>query len=786
MRRLQILVAVAMVAGVVGAIVPALPAAATVPDNINQTFITGASTPFGVVVNATNIFWANTGNGTIGEANLDGSDPTTLITGASTPSGLVVDSTYIYWANQTGNECIGRADLNGTNVNQCFINADNGGYGPIGLAVDANYIYWTTGYFDTVGRANLDGTDPDQTFIVPAGTKGSDALTGLAVNTTYIFWADETTDTISRANIADGSDVVSPFISGTNSGGVVLDANANYIYWANVSDGTIGRANIDGSGVNPSFISGASSPVGVWVGPDYIYWANSGSSTIGRANLVDVPDAPTIGTATPGAGSGSVSFTFTGDDNGSPISSYTATCTSTSGATGTASGSSSPIVVSGLTNGAPYTCTVTATNGFGTSMPSAPSNMFTPVAVPAAPTIGPGAAAGVGSAVVSFTAPPSNGGSPILSYTATCFSLDGEPTMSATGTGSPITVTGLVAATPYECSVTATNAVGTGPPSGLSNMFGLPGASRCTTVPSAPLTLSQAPGNSSAVVSWAPPLTGATCVAGYVVTPYVGPTAQSPVLIPGQGTTTVVSGLTNGLTYTFTVTAENGLLEGPPSTMSGPVLAGAPAAATALHVTKVLEHCAQDQLPGARQQRCADHQVLGDLQVDEWWRRPDELGQGRAAHRDRSERRQGVHVHRQSHQQPWDWAGIPRVRDHQGVRARARHDLPPTPIPAAGRDLTRSSDDPNRRSAHVRALRWAPAIREGDRFPTADVVLPVTTVGSASSATRSTRSRCATRLRFELLDYNDTRAPTLVPMRGDVAGGGAVRRRSLRATYSTW
>ncbi|MGO9876435.1 MAG: fibronectin type III domain-containing protein, partial [Acidimicrobiia bacterium] len=537
--------------------------------------------------NATNIYWANTGNGTISEANLDGSDPTTLITGVSTPSGLVVDANYIYWANQTGNECIGRADLDGSNVTPCFINSSNTGYGPIGLAVNANYIYWTTGYFDTIGRANLNGTSPVQNFIVPAGSPGSDALTGLAVNSSYIYWADETTDTISRANIADGSGIVSPFISGTNSGGVVLDASATYIYWANVGSGTIGRANIDGSGANPSFIGGASSPVGVWVNTDYIYWANSGSSTIGRANLIDVPDAPTIGTATAGPGSGSVSFTFTGNDNGSPIISYTATCTSTGGATGTASGPSSPIVVSGLTNGAPYTCTVTATNSYGTSGPSAPSNMFTPVAVPGAPTIGPGTAAGVGSAVVSFTPPASNGGSLIMSYTATCFSLDGEPTVMASGSGSPITVTGLVAGTPYQCSVTATNAVGTGPPSGLSNMFGLPGAAHCTTVPSAPLALSQAPGNGSAVVSWAPPLTGASCIAGYVVTPYLGTTAQLPVLIPGQGTTTVVSGLTNGLTYTFTVTAENGPAEGPPSTMSGPVLAGAPSAATALHVTKV-------------------------------------------------------------------------------------------------------------------------------------------------------------------------------------------------------
>jgi hypothetical protein len=45
-----------------------------------------------------------------------------------------------------------------------------------------------------------------------------------------------------------------------------------------------------------------------------------------------------------------------------------------------ASGTSSPITVSGLTNGSVYTCSVTATNGAGTSAPSAASNAVTPLA----------------------------------------------------------------------------------------------------------------------------------------------------------------------------------------------------------------------------------------------------------------------------------------------------------------------------------------------------------------------------------------------------------------------
>jgi hypothetical protein len=45
--------------------------------------------------------------------------------------------------------------------------------------------------------------------------------------------------------------------------GVTVDGT--HIYWANASPSEIGRANLDGSGVNESFITGASSPLGVAV-----------------------------------------------------------------------------------------------------------------------------------------------------------------------------------------------------------------------------------------------------------------------------------------------------------------------------------------------------------------------------------------------------------------------------------------------------------------------------------------------------------------------------------------
>ena len=63
---------------------------------------------------------------------------------------------------------------------------------------------------------------------------------------------------------------------------------------------------------------------------------------------------------------------------------------------------------------------------------------------------------------ISFSAPQSNGGRTVTSYTVTCTPSAGGASMSASAASSPVTVTGLTNGTAYSCSVTATNAIGTG------------------------------------------------------------------------------------------------------------------------------------------------------------------------------------------------------------------------------------------------------------------------------------------------------------------------------------
>jgi len=293
------------------------------------------------------------------------------------------------------------------------------------------------------------------------------------------------------------------------------------------------------------------------------------------------PDLPIIGTATKtGSTTATVAFAAPLVDGGSTITGYTAL--SNPGSI-SASSTTSPITVTGLQPGTNYTFTVTATNGDGTSGPSSPSNSITTDSTaPDAPTIGIATKTGTSTATIAFSAPVSNGGSPVAIYTAT--SLPSGVTV--TGTSSPITLTGLTSATAYTFTVTATNSIGTSSPSQASNSVTTdyinPNSPGAPTINTATKT-----GSTTATVAYTAPASDG----GYAITSYTAsstPGGITGTLSQAGSGTISITGLTPGTDYTFIVFATNSQGDGTNSSASTTINtdAAAPSAPTIGTATK--------------------------------------------------------------------------------------------------------------------------------------------------------------------------------------------------------
>jgi hypothetical protein len=287
---------------------------------------------------------------------------------------------------------------------------------------------------------------------------------------------------------------------------------------------------------------------------------------------VGVPDPPTGVNAQPGT-----SYMFlrwvTPSDNGATINSYVIT-PYLNGTTAMATTTVSPniyVLVGGLTPGMSYTFTMAAANNRGVgaaSAPSAPVIQGSPQA-PDAPTAKPNN----GSANVTWLESPSNNGSAVTGYTVRAY----VGTTQVASHAYPATprsqlFSGLTNGTTYRFTVAARNTRGLGPKSTL-------GSAITAGAPAAP-TATATPGNARATVNWTAAVANGSAVTSYIVTPYLARVAQTPRTFAAAARTATITGLTNGSTYTFNVSARNARGTGPQS-VGVAVVVGSPLAPTA-------------------------------------------------------------------------------------------------------------------------------------------------------------------------------------------------------------
>jgi fibronectin type 3 domain-containing protein len=416
-------------------------------------------------------------------------------------------------------------------------------------------------------------TSGAETLLTTLGTATSYTDVGLSNGTTYYYKLTagnsigDSALSSERSTTAFGKPA-SPALGSATGGNAQITLN-----WSAPSDNggsaltgyKLYRATSSGAETLLTTVGNATSwtDTGLNNGTTYYYKLTAGNAA-GDSSLSNevsaipatTPAAPSWRPAAAGNGTLTLSWNPPGDSGGAAVTGYKLYRASTSGSETllTTLGNLTTYTDTGLSNGTTYYYKLSAANslGDGTASAELSATPVAPATAPGAPALS-SATAGNANVTLSWSAPASDGGSPVTGYKVYRGTASGGETLLATlGTATSWTDTGLSNGTTYYFRLTAGNAAGD---SSLSNQVSATPA----TTPAAPTWKPATAASNKVDLSWnAPADNGGAAITGYKL--YRAGTSGAETLLAtlGTGTTYSDTGLTNGVTYYYKLSATNG------------------------------------------------------------------------------------------------------------------------------------------------------------------------------------------------------------------------------------
>ena len=244
------------------------------------TLVPNQDFPWAIAVDANNIYWTNydngtavsgggsTTSGTVVQASLSGGNVTTLASGLEDPYGIAVDATNVYFTTYGGGR-VKKVPIGGGAV----VTLAQGLNGPCYIAVSGGNAYWTNFGDGTVDMISTSGTAPGTPTVLATDAAQASA-NGIAVNSTTVFYAaSNNPGAIWTIPVGGGTQTVLASQQDTAWG---LTIDSTNVYWtSDDSPGSVVMAPI-GGGTAVTMATNFEYPTAIAVDATGVYTAGEG------------------------------------------------------------------------------------------------------------------------------------------------------------------------------------------------------------------------------------------------------------------------------------------------------------------------------------------------------------------------------------------------------------------------------------------------------------------------------------------------------------------------------